>query len=163
MVAFKHILGYNNKIIMRDFFADIAHNKIFWISIIAWLIAQSIKVFLGVIREKGFNFKWFVGTGGMPSSHVAGVVALATSVGLNFGFDSGIFAVTLFFAIIVMFDAQGVRQATGKQAEILNKMMEDVYLKKHVEENRLIELIGHTPVQVLAGTLIGILVAVLLN
>jgi len=148
---------------MRDFFVDFIHNKIFWIAIIAWLLAQSIKVFLGIFRERSFDFKWFVGTGGMPSSHVAGVVALSTSVGLNFGFDSGIFAVTFIFAIIVMFDAQGVRHATGKQAEILNKMVEDIYLKKQVKEDRLRELIGHTPVQVLAGALMGGLIAFLLN
>ncbi|MFH1856108.1 MAG: divergent PAP2 family protein [Candidatus Omnitrophota bacterium] len=148
---------------MKDFFIGITHNRIFFITVAAWLIAQSIKVILGAIRERRFNFKWFLGTGGMPSSHVAGVAALATSIGLHLGFDSSIFAVTVVFTIIVMFDAQGVRQATGKQAEILNKMMEDIYLKKHVEEDRLKELIGHTPVQVLTGAFIGILIAVLFN
>jgi hypothetical protein len=148
---------------MKTFLGDVTHNKIFLITITAWLITQTVKVFLGVLKEKRFNFKWFVGTGGMPSSHVAGVAALATSIGINFGFDSPLFAVTVVFTIIVMFDAQGVRQATGKQAEILNKIIEDIYLKKHVAEDKLKELIGHTPVQVLAGALIGILVAILLN
>ena len=84
---------------MLDFFIAIGKNKVFLIAILAWLIAQSIKVLLGIIKEKKFNFKWFVGTGGMPSSHVAGVAALTTSVGLNLGFDSTIFAISLVLAL----------------------------------------------------------------
>ena len=148
---------------MREFVIDVVSNKIIVVTFLGWFVAQSIKVVTGVIRQKKFDFRWFVGTGGMPSSHVAGVAALATAVGLNFGFDSSLFAVTVVFTIVVMFDAQGVRQATGKQAEILNMIMEDVYLKKHVEESKLKELIGHTPVQVLAGAFVGILVAILLS
>lgn len=144
---------------MVNFISGVTQNKIFLVTVIAWFVAQSIKVLLGVVKEGRFNFKWFVGTGGMPSSHVAGVVALATSMGLNYGFDSSLFAISMVFAIIVMFDAQGVRHATGKQAEILNKIVEDIYAKKHVEEDKLKELIGHTPVQVLAGALVGIFIA----
>lgn len=148
---------------MITFFVDIISNKILLIVFISWFIAQTIKVFLGVIKEKRFNFKWFVGTGGMPSSHVAGVASLAASVGLNIGFNSIIFAVTVVFAVVVMFDAQGVRRATGKQAEILNKIVEDIYLMKRVKEDRLKEFIGHTPIEVLVGALLGIFFAVLLN
>lgn len=144
---------------MLDFFIAIGKNKVFLIAILAWLIAQSIKVLLGIIKEKKFNFKWFVGTGGMPSSHVAGVAALTTSVGLNLGFDSTIFAISLVFAIIVMFDAQGVRQATGVQAEVLNEIMEDIYSKRGFTEEKLKELIGHTPIEVLVGAILGILIA----
>ena len=82
---------------------------------------------------------------------------MATSVGMRFGYNSGIFAVALIFTIITMFDAQGVRRSTGKQAEILNKMFEDLYFKKPIKEDRLIELIGHTPIQVFAGVALGIL------
>lgn len=148
---------------MINFFIDVITNKVLLIVFISWFIAQTIKVFLGVIKEKRFNFKWFVGTGGMPSSHVAGVASLAASVGLNMGFNSIIFAVTVVFAVIVMFDAQGVRRATGKQAEILNTIVEDIYLMKRVKEDRLKELIGHTPIEVLVGALLGIFFAVLLN
>ncbi len=140
-----------------NFFIALGKNKIFVIAILTWLIAQLIKVIIGIITEKRFNFKWFVGTGGMPSSHCAGVAALATSVGIRFGYDSGIFAVALVFTIITMFDAQGVRRSIGKQAEILNKMFEDLYFKKPIKEDRLIELIGHTPIQVFVGVILGIL------
>ena len=140
-----------------DFFIELGKNKIFVITISTWLIAQLVKVIIGIIKEKRFNFKWFVGTGGMPSSHCAGVAALATSVGMRFGYSSGIFAVALIFTIITMFDARGVRRSTGKQAEILNKMFEDLYFKKPIKEDRLMELIGHTPIQVFAGVALGIL------
>src|SRR3989338_3451908 len=101
---------------MATYFLEFSKNYIFWTSAAAWFIAQSIKVALGVHREKRFNFRWFVGTGGMPSSHAAGVSALATSVGVTYGLDSAIFAVTLIFTSIVMFDAQGVRLHSGRQA-----------------------------------------------
>ena len=140
-----------------NFFIALGKNKIFVIAILTWLIAQLIKVIIGIIKEKRFNFKWFVGTGGIPSSHCAGVAALATSVGMRFGYSSGIFAVALIFTIITMFDARGVRRSTGKQAEILNKMFEDLYFKKPIKEDRLMELIGHTPIQVFAGVALGIL------
>lgn len=140
---------------------EFSKNYIFWTSLSAWFIAQTIKVVLGVIREKRFNFRWFVGTGGMPSAHAAGVSSLATSVGVTYGFDSALFAVTLAFTMIVMFDAQGVRLAAGRQAEILNKMMDDIYWKKKMDEDKLKELLGHTPVEVFAGSVLGILVSLL--
>lgn len=139
-----------------DFFIALGRNKIFIITILTWAIAQTIKVIIGIVTERRFNFKWFVGTGGMPSSHCAGAAALATSVGMQFGYDSGIFALALIITIITMFDAQGVRRSTGTQAEILNKMFEDMYFKKPIKEERLMELIGHTPIQVFAGATLGV-------
>ena len=144
-----------------NYFIEFGKNYIFWTSAAAWLIAQSLKVALGVFREKRFNFRWFIGAGGMPSSHAAGVSALATSVGVTYGFDSALFAITLVFTLIVMFDAQGVRLATGRQAEILNKMLEDIYWKKKLDEDQLKELIGHTPVEVFAGAFLGIMISLL--
>lgn len=141
---------------------EFSRNYIFWTSAAAWMIAQTIKVVLGIIREKRFNFRWFVGTGGMPSSHAAGVSALATSVGVTYGFDSALFAICLTFTLIVLFDAQGVRMATGKAAEILNKMLDDIYWKKRLDDDKLKELMGHTPVEVLAGSGLGIVVSLLL-
>ncbi len=146
-----------------DFFIEVSRNKIFIITALTWLIAQFIKVVIGIAKEKKFNFKWFVGTGGMPSSHCAGVSALATSVGMRFGYDSALFALSIIFTIITMFDAQGVRRSTGQQAEILNKMFEDLYFKKPIKEDRLIELIGHTPIQVFSGAALGIVCAYILN
>ncbi len=147
---------------MKGFLASLSKNQIFLITLLTWLIAQSVKVTIGVITEKRFNFRWFTGSGGMPSSHAAGVAALATSVGLAYGFNSGLFAVTAIFALIIMFDAQGVRRHTGQQAEILNKIIEDIYFKRIFKEERLKELLGHTPVEVFAGALLGIVLSLLL-
>ncbi len=145
----------------ENFFVQIIKNRVLMTSLIAWVVAQSMKVALGVIREKRFNFKWFIGTGGMPSSHVSGMMALASSVGFVCGFSSYQFAIAFVLALIVMFDAQGVRRSSGRQAIILNKMLEDIHWKKKIEETRLKEFLGHTPVEVLAGAVIGILIAVI--
>jgi acid phosphatase family membrane protein YuiD len=144
---------------MRDFFLEICRNKILMTTISAWLIAQAIKVGIGVFRKKKFDFRLFIGSGGMPSSHAAGASCLATSIGMNCGFDSVYFALAFAFAIVVMFDAQGVRRATGKQAEILNKIMDDIYWQSKIQEMRLRELIGHTPIEVIMGLLLGIVIA----
>ena len=88
--------------------------------------------------------------------------ALCTSVGISYGFDSALFAVTLVFALIVMFDAQGVRHSTGKQAEILNKMLDDIYWKKRLDDKQVKEFLGHTPVEVFAGVALGIVTSLLL-
>ena len=132
------------------------------ITLVVWILAQLLKVLLGIFREKRFNFRWLVGTGGMPSSHAAGASALATSVGLEYGFNSPLFAVAAAFAMVTMFDAQGVRRATGYQATILNKMMDDIYWKGQIEEQRLKELVGHTPIEVLAGCAFGIICSMIL-
>ncbi len=145
----------------NNIFTQLLNNRIFITTLLTWLIAQSIKVLIGVIRQKRFDFRWFVGTGGMPSSHVAGASCLATAVGLDYGFDSVYFALAASFAIVVMFDAQGVRRATGKQARILNKLMEDIYWKGKIHEGRLRELIGHTPIEVIGGFLLGVIIAFL--
>jgi uncharacterized protein len=144
-------------------FTELIKNKILMITLSAWAIAQTIKVSIGVVREKKFDFRWFIGTGGMPSSHAAGASCLATAVGLKYGFDGVYFALAAAFALVVMFDAQGVRRATGKQARVLNKMMEDIYWQGKTQESRLRELVGHTPIEVVIGSLLGILIAVVLQ
>lgn len=95
----------------------------------------------------------------MPSAHAAGAACLAASVGLECGFYSAYFALAFAFAIVVMFDAQGVRRSTGKQAGILNKIMDDIYWRGRIQELRLRELIGHTPVEVIIGGFLGIVIA----
>ena len=147
---------------IADFFKDFLKNKIFFSAIIAWLITQTIKVLVGVVNERRFNFKWFVGTGGMPSSHAAGVSALATSVGMYSGFGSPLFALAVLFALITMFDAQGVRRASGIQAEILNKIVDELYKKGKIKPDRLKELLGHIPLEVIIGSILGIFIAVVL-
>ncbi|MDI6758308.1 MAG: divergent PAP2 family protein [Candidatus Omnitrophota bacterium] len=146
---------------MKDILAQLWKNKIFITTLSAWLIAQGIKVSLGVIRQRKFDFRWLVGTGGMPSSHAAGASCLAATIGLECGFDSVYFALAASFAIVVMFDAQGVRRATGSQARILNKVMDDIYWQGKIREERLRELVGHTPLEVVMGFLLGILIAFL--
>ncbi len=136
-----------------------AKNQMFFTVLMAWLVAQTIKVAIGVMREKRFNFKWFVGAGGMPSSHASTVSALATASGITYGFASPLFAIVFFFAFIIMFDAQGVRRQSGHQAEALNQIIEDIYLNKGIQQERLKELLGHTPIQVFMGAAIGILTA----
>jgi len=144
-------------------FAEMYRNKILMTTLSAWVIAQSIKVIIGIFRQKRFDFRWFIGSGGMPSSHAAGAACLATSVGLQCGVSSVYFALAFVFAIVVMFDAQGVRRSTGKQARILNKIMDDIYWQGKINEIRLRELIGHTPVEVIIGCLLGVLIALVAN
>ncbi|MFC1593913.1 divergent PAP2 family protein [Candidatus Omnitrophota bacterium] len=145
---------------MKSFFAPLISNQILWITLLAWTVAQLIKVLIGVIRKKRFDFRWFVGTGGMPSSHASGATALAANCGLYVGFDSAIFALAAVFAMVTMFDAQGVRRSAGVQARLLNKILDDIYWKGKIEESRLMELIGHTPFEVLVGSLLGLTIAI---
>ena len=146
---------------MRDLLAEFYRNKILMTTVSTWLIAQTIKVVIGVFRMKKFDFRLFIGSGGMPSAHAAGAACLATSIGMECGFDTVHFALAFAFAIVVMFDAQGVRRSTGKQAGILNKIMEDIYWKGKIQELRLRELIGHTPVEVIIGLILGIAIALI--
>ncbi len=150
------------------FFETVGNNKVLWVSIFAWFIAQSLKVIHTLIVDKRFNVWRFIGSGGMPSSHSSFVMALSTSIGLNHGWDSTIFAVAIVMSLIVMYDAAGVRRAVGKQAIIINKMIEDFHKKrenreKKLTEQRLKELVGHTPVEVFAGAILGIVVAIVMN
>lgn len=123
----------------------------------AAFFAQVIKFFIFTIRSRKINFKIFTTTGGMPSSHSAGVMGLSTSVGLISGFDSVIFAVAIGYALVTMYDAAGVRRAAGKTAACLNRMMEDFYEHKvQAIGGKLKELLGHTPFEVIMGAIFGI-------
>jgi acid phosphatase family membrane protein YuiD len=135
-------------------------NNVLVATLMAWVLAQSIKVALAMKRQRRFDVRWFLGTGGMPSAHSAGVAALAMGVGLNVGFATPLFAVALIFALVTMFDAQGVRRATGKQAVVLNHILDELYARGQVNQQRVKELLGHTPVEVFVGGLLGCLVAI---
>jgi uncharacterized protein len=142
---------------------DINHileNRVLLVALIACLMAQALKLFIELIQNRKLNVSVLVTTGGMPSAHSALVTALATGVGQTIGWASGEFAVAMVFAIIVMYDAAGVRQAAGKQAKILNQMIDELF-REHPNFNgdRLKELLGHTPVQVIAGSALGITVS----
>ncbi|MCL5039086.1 MAG: divergent PAP2 family protein [Firmicutes bacterium] len=148
---------------MLEFLLGLWHNKIFTTASIAWAVAQTLKVLTSYEAGKGLDWERVFGAGGMPSSHSAFVTALATIVGRVEGWDSAIFGVTLAFALVVMYDAAGVRQAAGRQAQVLNRILRDLYSKKGMREELLKELIGHTPIEVFAGAFIGIIVALLLQ
>lgn len=138
------------------------HNRPLIIATVAWITAQTIKVIYVLLTSKQLDFGRFVGSGGMPSSHSAFVTSLSTAIGQLYGWDSGQAAIAIAFALVVMYDASGVRRAAGKQAEVLNKMLDEFAHHKHFSEERLKELIGHTPVEVLAGAVLGILLAIIL-
>ncbi|MBN4062772.1 MAG: hypothetical protein COA82_00700 [Alkaliphilus sp.] len=144
-----------------NFFNNIIYNQVLWVSFTAWFVAQALKVVHTLIVDKHFNIWRFIGSGGMPSSHSSFVVGLMTAVGLVHGWDSSIFAIAFVFALVVMYDAAGVRRAVGKQAVIINQIIEDWHTKKNkpLNEKRLKELIGHTPVEVIAGATLGIIIA----
>ncbi len=143
---------------MQDF-ATIFHNKILLVSLMACFSAQGLKLIIELIRHRKINFRYLVSTGGMPSAHSALVGALATGVGLTRGWESPEFAIACLFAVIVMYDAAGVRQAAGKQARILNQIMDEFLTHEDLSEERLKELLGHTPFQVFVGLALGITVS----
>ncbi len=135
---------------------DLWNNHILMASLLAWAIAQVSKTIYECIRYRELKFSRLVSSGGMPSSHSALVTGLATATGRVTGLNSPLFAVAAVLAAIVMYDAAGVRRAVSIQARILNQMIDDAFQGKPFAEKRLRELIGHTPVQVLVGALLGI-------
>lgn len=131
------------------------------IPMLVWFAIQTFKVIYDLVTTKKFNFKRILGAGGMPSSHSAVVTSLATMVGKTYGTDSAIFAVSLIFAFVVMYDAAGVRRAAGKQAQLLNKIIETPGLTGVQVTERLVEVLGHSPTQVFVGAMIGVIVGLI--
>ena len=143
-------------------FGSILDNRVLLLALIACLIAQATKLLIELIRHQKVNLKVLVETGGMPSSHSALVTALATGVGIHDGWASSEFAIATIVAFVVMYDSQGVRQAAGKQAKILNQIIDEFFQgEHHFNEDRLKELLGHTPFQVIVGSLLGIAICLL--
>ena len=142
-------------------FNDIVHNKCIYIPFLLWLAIQTFKVVSELIINKKLNVRRIVGAGGMPSSHSAIVCSIAVLVGREYGFDTGIFALATIFAFIVMYDATGVRRAAGKQAKLLNKLIETPGLSNIQVQEKLVEVLGHTPLQVIVGAFIGTVVGLL--
>ena len=140
----------------------IAKNTMLMAALLSWFIAQLIKVILVLINERRFNFKKFIEAGGMPSSHTSLVVALTTAAAKAHGVESSIFAISTVFSLVVMYDAAGVRRAAGKQAAALNKLIKEFYSEKPRVDERLKELLGHTPVEVFAGALLGLVIGLLI-
>jgi hypothetical protein len=132
-------------------------NKYICVPILLWLAIQVFKVIYDLIKTKKFNFKRILGAGGMPSSHSAIVTSLTTLIGKYEGVDTSIFALSLIMSLVVMYDACGVRRAAGKQAALLNKIMETKEMSIIEVKEKLVEVLGHTPIQVFVGALIGII------
>jgi acid phosphatase family membrane protein YuiD len=136
---------------------NITDFKYLYVPILMWMGIQTFKVIYDLVKTKKFNFKRILGAGGMPSSHSAVVTSLATLVGKNEGITSPIFAVAIIFAFVVMYDAAGVRRAAGKQAKLLNKLVETPGLSGVQVGEKLVEVLGHTPTQVIVGATIGVI------
>jgi acid phosphatase family membrane protein YuiD len=130
--------------------------------VVAWGIAQAAKLTLSLVRQRRLNLRVLAETGGMPSSHSAIVAGLTTAVGKYAHVYSAEFAIALIFTFVVMYDAAGLRRAAGRQAEVLNRLVEDLVHMRGVQEARLRELLGHTPTEVLVGALIGLVVGLIL-
>ncbi len=143
---------------------DILSNPVIQAAALAWAIAQALKVVLTLIISKRFDSSRMLGSGGMPSSHSAMTCAMLMALGFREGFTSSLFALAFCFSGVVMYDAAGVRRSTGKNAAVLNHLMDALSGDGYAfDEERLKELVGHTPIQVLAGALLGVLVGTLMS
>lgn len=147
---------------MREYFNELCNNSVLFTAVISWFVAQVMKVILVFIINRRLDFSRLTGSGGMPSSHSSFVVSLSTGVGLIRGFDSIEFAICVVIALVVMYDAAGVRRSAGQQATILNKLV-DAWSKDDffTAEIKLKELLGHTPMEVVAGAVLGIIIAII--
>ena len=144
-----------------SFISEIFSNNVLLISMFACFLAQIFKIFTG--DQKKIQISRIFTSGGMPSSHSSFVTSLSTLVGMEYGFNSTEFAVVAVFSMIIMYDASGVRRAVGKQAVILNQIVDDLQHKKHIEQKKLKELVGHTPVEVFFGAILGIITALVFS
>lgn len=143
---------------MRDL---IAVNPLLFSALLSWFIAQLLKIPFEYIQSRTIDWSLLLKAGGMPSSHTALVSSTAYSVGLFEGFDSPLFAVACVIAVIVIYDATGVRREAGRQAALLNEIMEDLSKGKFMPQKRLREVLGHTPTEVFSGVFLGLLIAYL--
>lgn len=123
---------------------------------VSWALAQSIKIIRNIVRRRKFNVRWITDTGGMPSSHSAGTASVATVVGIYAGVNSVVFLLALVFALVTMFDAASVRRSVGRQAVLLNRMLDEIYAQGKFSEQYLREFLGHTPIEVIVGGILGI-------
>ena len=147
---------------MQGIISFIHEYKYIVVPFCVWFGIQLFKLIYDLVTTKKFNFKRILQSGGMPSSHSAVVIALTTMIGKAEGITSPLFGVSIIFSFVVMYDAAGVRRAAGKQAEILNKIVETPGLSSVEVSEKLVEVLGHTPVQVLVGALIGFIVGMII-
>jgi hypothetical protein len=143
-----------------EYLQQFISNSVLITAILGWLVAQILKIVLS--WDKKIDFKRIVGSGGMPSSHASFVISLTFAVGFTSGFDSAQFAIAAVFAFVVMYDAAGIRRSAGQQAAILNKILDDFHNADYTHTNKkLKELLGHTPIEVLAGAILGVIIAII--
>lgn len=144
---------------------ELLRNQILISSVVGWIVAQLLKTLIDFALNRSFNKERLVGSGGMPSSHSSTVCALTTAAVIKYGLDSFEFAISFVLSMVVMYDATGVRRETGKQAKLLNSILMENPLKLNGEvlQERLKEYVGHTPLQVVAGALLGIGIALFIN
>ena len=142
-------------------FMTFIQNKYVYVPFLLWFGIQLFKLIYDLVTTKKFNFKRILGAGGMPSSHSAVVVALCTMIGKQYGINSAIFGLSIIFAFVVMYDAAGVRRAAGKQAKLLNRIVQTPGLTNVEVTEKLQEVLGHTPIQVFVGALIGFIVGMI--
>lgn len=141
--------------------SDLFSNKILGPTLLAWLLAQLLKPITHYIRVKRWNWGLFFAAGGMPSSHSALITGVTFAIGFQLGFDSPLFALALAVGMIVVYDAAGVRRQAGLQAQRINLLINEIFAGKPISEERLKEVLGHTPTQVIAGTILGFTIALL--
>ena len=142
--------------------APLLHNYIFWAAMTAWLLAQILKPPIGYLRTRQWDWALLLRAGGMPSSHSALVAATAHAIGLFDGFGTPLFAIAVTLAIVVIYDATGIRRQAGKHAELINAIIKDLregHPPTHETQEQLKEVLGHTPMEALGGTLLGIAIA----
>ena len=142
-------------------FTQFVENKYIYVPVLLWFAIQLFKLLYDLVKTRKFNFKRILGAGGMPSSHSAVVVGLATLIGKYEGINTPIFAIALIFSFVVMYDAAGVRRAAGKQAKLLNQLVETPGLSGIQVSEKLVEVLGHTPIQVVVGAAIGVIVGLI--
>ena len=144
-------------------FNEILQNYALWIALCAWLVAQVLKILIEFVRTRKIKLSLLMASGAMPSSHSAFVVAVSTSIGLTEGFDTPLFALGAIISMIVMYDASGVRRAAGHQAKAINEILDSIENSGIKLDKKLKEVLGHTPLEVAAGAILGIGVALLLT
>ena len=144
---------------MGELISALSKNVILMTVSAAWVTAQFLKLLTAIINNEEFHAERLIGAGGMPSSHTSLVVSLASAIGFHDGIDSSLFAIAVVLAGVVMYDAAGVRQAAGKQAMVINQLVRELRAEHKIRDSRLKELLGHTPREVLAGALLGFLIA----
>ena len=135
--------------------------KAIWVPLVAWFIAQALKVIINFLRKGRVDISYMYSPGGMPSAHSALMTALATTIGLLYGLDSPLFAISMVVAFIVMYDAAGVRRTVGYQSAVLNKMLEELFRGNKEFSQRLQEIIGHSKWEVFVGALLGVILGLL--